>query len=265
MAQASYALITGASSGIGESFARALAARHQNLVLVARSREKLESLASELRGAPGILAEAVPCDLSADGAAQALTRRLTERHLEIDLLVNNAGFGAQGRFWKLPLDRQIEMLRLNVTALVELTYLLLPRMIEQRRGALINVSSTASFQPIPYTTMYAATKAFVTSFSMGLAEEVREYGVKVVTLCPGGTRTNFFTAGEYRRRKFPGGLQPVDEVVTEALRRLDRGGGLAVPRWFNKAGVFVQRFVPRSAVMKVSADLFRPADDPKSA
>ncbi|HKS94618.1 MAG TPA: SDR family oxidoreductase [Terriglobia bacterium] len=265
MAQAAYALITGASSGIGESFARTLAARRRNLVLVARSKEKLESLAADLRAAHAILAEALPADLSAPGAAAGLTRKLEERGLEIDLLVNNAGFGAQGRFWQLALDRQLEMLRLNVNALVELTYLLLPRMVEQRRGALINVSSTASFQPVPYIATYAATKAFVASFSMALAEEVREYGVKVVTLCPGGTRTNFFDAGQYRRRKFPGGLQPAEEVVAAALRGLDRGGGLVVPRFLNKASVFVQRLVPRSAVMKVSADLFRPVDDPGAA
>lgn len=265
MAQAAYALITGASSGIGESFARALAARRRNLVLVARSKEKLESLAADLRAAHGILAEALQADLSAPGAAADLTRKLEERGLEIDLLVNNAGFGAQGRFWQLGLDRQIEMQRLNVNALVELTYLLLPRMVEQRRGALINVSSTASFQPVPYIATYAATKAFVASFSMALAEEVREYGVKVVTLCPGGTRTNFFDASQYRRRNFPGGLQPAEEVVAAALRGLDRGGGLVVPRFLNKASVFVQRFVPRGAVMKVSADLFRPVDDPGAA
>jgi uncharacterized protein len=263
MSEAAYALITGASSGIGESFARALAARHHNLVLVARSKEKLESLAAELRDKQDILTEAVPVDLSLDGAATGLARIMDERKIEIDLLVNNAGFGAQGEFWKLALDRQLEMLRLNVSALVELTYRLLPGLIE-RRGALINVSSTASFQPVPYTTTYASTKAFVTSFSLGLAEELREYGVRVVTLCPGGTRTNFFDAGHYHRRRVPGGLQPVEEVVAEALRRLERGGGLAVPRFFNKASIFVQRLVPRSAVMKVTADLFRPAKDHES-
>jgi uncharacterized protein len=264
MAQATYALITGASSGIGEAFARALAARHHNLVLVARSREKLESLAADLGAKQGILAEAMPADLSLNGGATGLIRTLGERGLEIDLLVNNAGFGAQGEFWKLALDRQLEMLRLNINALLELTYLLLPGMIERRRGALVNVSSTASFQPVPYTTTYAATKAFVTSFSMALAEEVKQYGIRVVTLCPGGTRTNFFAAGQYHRQHFPGGLQPVEEVVAEALRRLERGGGLVIPRFFNKASVFVQRFVPRSAVMKVSAELFRPANDRES-
>ena len=253
-----YALITGASSGIGEQFARALAARGHNLVLVARSREKLQSLAAELARVNGILAEALPFDLSAAGAADQLARALGERGHEIDLLVNNAGFGARGEFWQLPLDRQSEMLRLNIHAVVELTHRLLPAMIAKRHGAIINVSSTASFQPVPYTTTYAATKAFVTSFSLGLAEELRAYGVAVVTLCPGGTRTNFFEASQYGRRDFPGGLQPAEEVAQEALKALDRGGGLVVPRLFNKVGVFVQRFVPRSLVMRVAANLFKP-------
>jgi len=253
-----YALITGASSGIGEQFARALAARGHNLVLVARSREKLQSLAAELARVNGILAEALPFDLSAAGAADQLARALGERGHEIDLLVNNAGFGARGEFWQLPLDRQSEMLRLNIHAAMELTHRLLPAMIAKRHGAIINVSSTASFQPVPYTTTYAATKAFVTSFSLGLAEELRAYGVAVVTLCPGGTRTNIFEASQYGRRDFPGGLQPAEEVVQEALKALDRGGGLVVPRLFNKVGVFVQRFVPRSLVMRVAANLFRP-------
>src|SRR5213082_3580919 len=183
-----YALITGASSGIGEQFARALAARGHNLVLVARSREKLQSLAAELARVNGILAEALPFDLSAAGAADQLARALGERGHEIDLLVNNAGFGARGEFWQLPLDRQSEMLRLNIHAAMELTHRLLPAMIAKRHGAIINV---------PSTTTYAATKAFVTSFSLGLAEELRAYGIAVVTLCPGGTRTNFFEKSQY--------------------------------------------------------------------
>lgn len=256
MGQPSYALITGASSGIGECFARALAARGHNLVIVARSSAKLAARASELRSTHGVLVEPLDFDLSVAGAAANLAQVLSERHLEIDLLVNNAGFGARGEFWKLGLGRQSEMLRLNIHALMELTHLLLPRMIERRRGGIINVSSTASFQPGPYTTIYAATKAFVTNFSLGLAEEVRPYGLAVVTLCPGGTRTNFFEASQYGRRDFPGGLQPPEEVVEAGLKALDRGG-LVVPRLLNKLSVFVQRFAPRSLVVKFAARMFR--------
>lgn len=252
-----YALITGASSGIGECFARALAARKHKLVLVARSKAKLDALATELRAAHAILAQPLDFDLSRPGAAAHLARDLRERQLKIDLLVNNAGFGARGKFWELPLERQAEMLRLNVQALVELTHLLLPAMVEQRRGGIINVSSTASFQPVPYTTTYGATKAFVTSYSLGLAEELRPYGVAVVTLCPGGTRTNFFAASQYGEWKSPGGHQAPAKVVEAALKALDRGGGLVVPRLINKFGVFSQRFVPRSLVAKIAARMFR--------
>ena len=259
MSPSGYALITGASSGIGECFARALAARKRNLVLVARSKDKLLALAEELRDKHGIETVAPDFDLSVPGAPAALVEALRTERLSVELLINNAGFGGRGEFWTLPLDRQSEMLRLNVLGVVELTHLLLPAMIEHRSGAVINVSSTASFQPVAYTSTYAATKAFVTSFSMAIAEEVRPYGIKVVTLCPGGTRTNFFSVGEYRRgSSLPGGLQAPEAVVAEALKALDRQGGLVVPRFLNKISVFFQRFIPRSAVAKIAARLFRP-------
>jgi len=257
MPQPSHALITGASSGIGECFARALAARGHNLVLVARSKGKLETLASELGSKHAISAEAIECDLSAAGGATQLAQALHERQLRIDLLVNNAGFGARGKFWELPLKRQSEMIGLNIQALVELTHLLLPPMVAARRGGIVNVSSAAGFQPIPYTAAYAATKAFVSTFSQGLAEELRPYGVAVVTLCPGGTRTNFFQASGYEHPSVLGPLQAPEEVVHAALKALDRGGGLVVPRFMNKFGIFSQRFVPRSLVLKVAAWMFR--------
>jgi len=258
MADDSFALITGASSGIGECFARALARRGRNLVLAARSEDRLRQLASDLQREHNIRAEVVAMDLSLRDAAAQLASVLTERNLAIGLLVNNAAFGGRGEFWKLPMERQMAMVRLNINTLAELTYLLLPAMVERGQGAIINVSSTASFQPMAYTATYAATKAFVTSFSMGLAEEVRSHGIRVVTLCPGGTRTNFFEAGNYGARSIPGGLQEPEEVVDEALRALERGGGLVVPRLLNKLGVFVQRFIPRQSVAKIAAAAFRP-------
>jgi short-subunit dehydrogenase len=258
MSGPTYAVITGASSGIGECFAHALAARKRNLVLVARSKEKLEALAQQLSSQRGVKAVALASDLSVPGAAASLAERLRDERIDVDLLINNAGFGGRGEFWDLPLDRQAEMMRLNVQAVVELTHLLMPAMIERRAGAVVNVSSTVCFQPVPYTAVYAATKAFVTSFSMSLAEEVRPYGIRVVTLCPGGTRTNFFAAGHYRKRTLPGGLQAPEEVVAAALTALDRGGGLVVPRFMNKLSVFVQRLVPRQLVTRIAAHLFRP-------
>jgi hypothetical protein len=255
-----YTLITGASSGIGECFARAFARRGHNLVLTARSESKLSDLASALVREHSIKAEVIAADLSVRDSAPNLAGILRERNLSISVLVNNAAFGARGEFWKLPIDRQMAMVRLNINTLTELTYLLLPAMVERGEGAIINVSSTASFQPLAYTATYAATKAFVTSFSMGLAEEVRPHGIRVVTLCPGGTQTNFFEAGNYGVRNLPGGLQDPNEVVDEALRKLARGGGLVIPRLLNKLSVFVQRFGPREAVAKLAARAFRPRD-----
>jgi uncharacterized protein len=254
------ALVTGASSGIGESFARALAAGGRDLILVARSEDKLQKLAEELGGKGGIRAEVAACDLSAPGAAAALHATLSRRDLRpVELLINNAGSGARGEFSNLPLDAQAAMLRLNVQALVELTYLLLPEMVAARQGGVINVSSMTGFQPIPYAALYAASKALVTSFSMGLAEELRPYGISVVTLCPGGTRTNFVTIGEApTARRFPGGRQEPDEVAGIALRQLERGGGLVVPRKVNKATVFAQRFLPLELVPRLAAKLQKP-------
>lgn len=255
-----FALITGASSGIGECFAKALAARQYNLALVARSQEKLEALSRDLKTAHGIAAEPLPMDLTEAGAPEKLAQTLSERQIEASLLINNAGFGAQGEFWQIPQDRQEQMLRLNLQALVELCYRLIPAMVEKRRGAIINVSSTASFQPLPYTTIYAATKAFVTSFSMGLAEELRPYGVKVVTLCPGPTRTNFFEAGRYRSMRFRGGFQTPEKVVQAGLRALDHGGGLTLCRPMDEALLFFERWMPRSWVARIVAGMFKPAE-----
>jgi uncharacterized protein len=259
MGERGLALITGASSGIGESFARLLAARGRDVILVARSKDKLENLAEELSGRHGIRAASVACDLSAPGAAGILAKTLGSRDLgPVELLINNAGFGARGEFHALPLEAQEAMLRLNVEALVELTYLLLPAMVEARRGGIINVSSMTSFQPIPYAALYAASKAFVTSFSMGLAEELRPYGIPVVTLCPGGTRTNFVTIGQApTARRFPGRRQEPDEVAELALRELRRGGGLVVPRMVNKAIVFAERLMPMSLVPRLAGRMQR--------
>ncbi|MGA2982726.1 MAG: SDR family oxidoreductase [Terriglobia bacterium] len=257
-AKDNFALITGASSGIGACFARALAARGRPLVLVARSKDKLEALGREIAAKHSLRVEVIEQDLSIEGAAGRLAASLKDRGIEVDLLVNNAGFGAHGEFWKLPLDRQSEMVRLNIMTLTELSHLLLPAMVAKRGGGIINLSSTASFQPIPYTSVYAATKAYVTSFSMGLAEELRDYGVKVMALCPGGTATNFFDAGQFSKIEFPGGLQSPEEVVEVALRAFERGRSLAVTRFINRLMIFVQRLAPRRLVAQKAGDMFRP-------
>ena len=254
-----YSLITGASSGIGECFARKLAAQGKNVLLVARSGDKLKSLATELKTAQGVLAEPLAMDLSEPGAGERLARQAGQRGFVIDLLINNAGFGARGKFWELPLGKQSAMMRLQIEALMELTFHLLPGMIERRSGGIINVSSMTGFQPIPYATAYAATKAFMNSFSMALREELKPYQVAVVTLCPGGTRTHFVNIGARQgRHRFPGGPQPPEEVVDDALKRLQRGGGLVVPRFVNKASIFSQRILPRETVAKLLARMSKP-------
>lgn len=187
-------LITGASSGIGEVFARKLAARGRNVLLVARSEDKLITLCNELGRSNSIRAQYVALDLSRPDAAEQLFAETEKRGLTIDLLVNNAGFGSMGDFSKLELARELNMIDLNIKSLVELTYKFLAPMRERRQGAIINVASTAGFQAVPFMATYAATKAFVLSFSEALWEENRPHGIKVMALCPGVTETNFFEA-----------------------------------------------------------------------
>jgi short-subunit dehydrogenase len=263
MSEARYALVTGASSGIGEAFARALCLRGQNVILLARSHDKLQNLAAELSSSHDVRALAYTCDLSRPQAAGEVVRFLKSELLEVNLLINNAAFGGRGEFWRLPLDQQTKMLRLNVQAVSDLTHALLPAMVARRTGGVINVSSITGFQPIPYAALYAASKAFVTSFSMALAEELRPHGIAVVTLCPGGTRTNFQEIGERGRRRFPGKRQEPEEVVQIALKRLAKGGGLVVPRLSNQLTVGIQRAIPRSVLPRVLARFSRPQGQKK--
>ncbi|MEP6741764.1 MAG: SDR family oxidoreductase [bacterium] len=251
-----YALVTGGSKGLGKYFARALAARNRNLILVARSKDKLEAVASELRNSHGILAERLELDLAAPGAGLQLARNLRERNLRVDLLVNNAGFGERGEFLQLPLERQIKMIHLHNTSVVELTYQLLPAMIESGRGGIINVSSMAGFQPVPYAALYSASKSFLTTFSMALREELRPSGVKVVTVCPGRLRADPEDAeNQEKRQKVPGGEQRHEEVVSETLKKLDSGGGLVIPGRINRLTVRGQRLMSLNAVPKIVARL----------
>lgn len=259
MTPTGYALVTGASRGIGAYFAKALAARSWNLIVVARSKDRLEQLAAELSGGFGVQVEAIPMDLTQSGAPADLARIVGERGLEVELLVNNAGHGDRGRVATLTAEDQSDMIRLNVLALVELTRFLLPAMIAKGRGAIINVSSTAGFQPMPSVAVYAASKAFVTSFSMALAEEVRGHGITVVTLCPGPTQTAPSTAKSAGSR-FPGGFQPAEELVEQTLRCLDRGGGLVVPRFINKMMAFTNRLMPLHLAAKIVKRVMRPPD-----
>jgi uncharacterized protein len=249
MKSPSFALITGASQGLGRVFARALAARGQNVILVARSRDKLESLANELRSCRLILAEVFEFDLASPWAGQRLAQQLRDRNLKVNLLINNAGFGVRGEFRNLTLQRQMEMLCLNNDAVVQLTYSLLPSLMEHRSAGIINVSSAAGFQPVPYASLYAATKSFLTSFSLGIQQELRSSGVSVVTLCPGRILADGHS-GEAKNgnRRFGFVYQSSEKVVKDALESLANGGGLVIPGFVNKLSIFAQRLIPRRAV-----------------
>ena len=253
-----FALVTGASRGLGMAFARELAARHQNLVLVARSLEPLNALASELRHSNSVSVVTLQMNLASPGAGQRLAQALSDGNLPINLLVNNAGFGLRGEFRTLELRRQLEMLHLNNEAVVELTYGLLPSMLEQRYRGIINVSSTAGFQPIPYASLYAATKAFVTTFSLALEQELRAHNVTVVTICPGRLRANESSvSAQASSGRWAGASQTHVEVVQDALRTLEKGGGLTVPGALNKFTVFAQRLIPRRLIPRLVAKMSR--------
>jgi short-subunit dehydrogenase len=250
-------LITGASSGIGEVFARKLAAQGHDVLLVARREERLIALCNELGLNHNVRAQYFILDLSQSDAPARLLAETRERNLEIDLLINNAGFGSMGEFAKLDLARELNMIDLNVRSLVELTHLFLPPMRERKRGAIINVASTASFQPVPFMATYAATKAFVLSFSESLWEENRPFGVKVMALCPGVTETGFFDASRMKRP--PGRIvQTSEQVVDVALRALKRGKSSVISGWPNRFAVEAERVVPRRLILRAVGAVMRP-------
>ncbi len=246
------ALITGASGGIGEAFARQLAALGKDLILVARSEDKLAVLAKELRAERGVAVHVVAAGLARPAAASALFEETERLGLEVDLLVNNAGFGKAGQFTELPFEAQADMVRLNVNAVMELARLYLPAMRRRKRGGVINLGSTASFQPVPNMAVYGATKAFVLSLSEALAQEVRGDGVTVMALCPGATATGFqATAGVWEQDR--GAMPGPDEVVAQALRAFEQGRGYFVHGALNKITAVVARLAPRRFVLPVAA------------
>lgn len=251
-------LITGASSGIGEAFARRLAAENHNLVLVARTEEKLSALCEELISAHGIMAHYVAIDLNDYQADLRLFKETENNGQEIDWLINNAGFGSMGDFSELDLERELEMIGLNVMVLVALTHRYLGRMREREKGTIINVSSTSSFQPLPFMATYAATKAFVSSFSEAIAEENREYGIRVLALCPGATETNFFDASGMKEPLKFKGLQSSDEVVDAALNALGRGKTSVVSGWMNYIIARAAVLAPNRIVTRTVGNVLKP-------
>ncbi|MEB3359274.1 MAG: SDR family oxidoreductase [Synechococcales bacterium] len=257
------ALITGASYGIGETFANELAARGMHLVLVARSADRLNALAETLRQQHQVQVEVIPQDLVQPDGPSKVYQAVKQQGLTIDLLINNAGFGEYGKFSDRPRDRHLDMIRLNVLALVDLTHQFLADMQQRRSGSIVNVASIAAFQPIPYMSVYAATKAFVLSFSEALWAETQPYGVRVLAVCPGPTETQFFKEAGFPQTfagSTPQGMTQPEVVVRDTLKALEKNSPTVVNGGLlNNLIVNLPRFLPRPAIVRAVANQFRPS------
>ncbi len=250
------ALITGASSGLGEGFARALAAERQALILTARRADRLEALRAELVAKHGVAVEVIATDLAAPDGPAAVMRAVTARGLTIDTLINNAGFGTRGAFAEADAATQIGMVDLNCRALVALAHAVLPGMVALGRGGILNIASTAAFQPGPWMATYYASKAFVLSFSEALHEEVRGTGVHVAALCPGPTRTEFAAlAGMSDMALFERLAGDADAVVRDGLAALKANRAVKVSGAANAIGAGGVRFLPRALARRIAGGL----------
>ncbi len=250
------ALITGASAGIGKELATLFAKDGIGLVLVARRRDRLEALASELTAAHGVSVLVVDEDLSDPTSPPRIVEAVDREGLVVDYLVNNAGFGTSGPFAELDLERELGQIHVNVMSLVHLTRLILPRMLTRGRGRILNVGSTAGFQPGPYMAVYYATKAFVNSFTEALWYELKDSGVTATVSCPGATATEFAeVAGNEKSKLFKLGAASADQVAAEAYRAMQRGKVMVVHGLKNKLALQSLRVSPRGTVRSLTATL----------
>lgn len=246
------ALITGASSGIGYELSKLFAADGYDVVLVARSGDKLQALAADLSRSYGVQAVVLTYDLSEPASVEAIAADVQRQNMTVDVLVNNAGFGLLGRFTELDWQDQWSMLNLNVMALTALTRQFLPAMIARGWGRVLNIGSTASFQPVPSMAVYGATKAYVLSFSEALAQEIKGTGVTVTALCPGITRTGFQERAQIdRMRLFILGSMSAEQVAQIGYRALMRGRAVIMPGFFNQLVTFTVRLTPRALVRPI--------------
>jgi len=251
-----WALVTGASSGIGWALAEQLAAQGANLVLTARRADRLAKLAEAVTARHKTQAQIFAADLTQPEAPTQILRFTEQQRLPIEVLINNAGFGAYGEFRKVEARRFLDMVQVNVAAVVHLTHLFLPSMVERRSGYIMIVASTAAFQPVPYLSTYAATKGFDLLFAEGLAEEVRRYSVNVCALCPGSTASEFNeVAGQPR---MPGTQESNEKVARVGLKALAQGKPRVISGARNWLSVEAQRLAPRRLVTKVAARMFMP-------
>lgn len=255
-------LITGTSSGIGLELAKRFAQSGRNLILVARSEAKLDSLRLELVDQHSVHVEVIVADLAEVDSAQRLVDEINRRKLVVNVLVNNAGFGELGRFDEISVERQVNMVRLNVLTVMHLTRLLLPEMEKRKSGGILNVASTAAFQPGPHMAVYYATKAFVLSFSEALHEELLESNVKVVCLCPGPTETGFGEdSGMNATKIFTANAMDVSIVARAGVEAYESNQAIIIPGWKNKFGAFLTRLVPRFVTRKIVNSFQRPSEN----
>lgn len=255
MTTPSLALVTGASSGIGKSFAEALAARGTDLVLVARNKSRLDELAEELHRRHGRNVSVLAADLEKPDELAVVEKRLHE-DARIDLLVNNAGYGVTGNFADVPISQSQGQVDCNVVALTRLSHAALTTMKPSRRGGIINVASGAAFLPTPQISVYCATKAYVVNFSLALHEEVRAHGVHCLVVCPGFTRTEFQARANYDTSAMPAFVwQTADDVVRETLAAYDRGESMLVPGIQNRISMTLASIVPKTWLASLAGRL----------
>ncbi|MFC0522056.1 SDR family NAD(P)-dependent oxidoreductase [Pontibacillus salicampi] len=250
------ALITGASSGLGYEFARLYAANGYNLIVVARNEQKLQQLKEELSHVDVMV---IPKDLSQPNAAQEIYQTVTDQQLHVHVLVNNAGFGLNGEFDKLALAEQQDMIQVNITALTDLSYLFLPEMKKLAKDSshtgILNVASTAAFQPGPGMSVYYASKAYVLSFSEALHGELKGTGVHVTTLCPGATETNFFKAARGEKMKLASSAMSASVVAKQGFEGFMKKQGVVIPGRFNSVGAVAAKFLPRSLAASIAKNM----------
>ena len=252
------ALITGASAGIGAELAKVFAAKKHDVVLVARRRDALEALAGAIEGKHGVKATVIADDLREAEAPERIFAAVREAGIHVDVLVNNAGFGLAGEFSETPIEREIDMVQVNITALMHLTKLFIAPMLKRRAGYVMNVASTAAFFPGPLQSVYYASKAFVLSFSQALAEELEPAGVSVTCLCPGPTETEFAQAAGMKSVRLPNlDLAEADDVAEFGYRAMKARERVAVHGGRNKLVVQAQRFVPRRLIARAMSRMQR--------
>lgn len=251
-----WALVTGASAGIGTALARELASHGANLILTARRTERLEALAAELR-ARGVEVRIVPADLNDPDAPQQIFDATEGAGLTVDIVINNAGLGQYSAFHASPMEQEMSQIRVNCEAVVRVARLFVAPMVARRRGWMLVVASTASFQPVPYLSTYAATKAFDRMFALGIAAEVARFGVKVTALCPGTTESEFFEvarAGRFKRRS----IQSAEDVARQAIVALARGQRTIIPYFNGRFTAMLVRFLPVTLITHVIERAARP-------